>query len=81
MVDPKWTGPCAQCGSEAPYLGNDLDGRPEYFCCACNLQIMGEIDPDCRCGVCEAERLRAQIAIPNCDCEICTEWRARATSH
>ena len=80
MVDDKRTGPCSNCGSDAPYIGN-YRGKPEYFCCACSLEATGMLAPDCRCGVCEAERLRAQIAVPGCDCEICAEWRARATRH
>jgi len=78
MIDE--TGPCDGCGQDgAPYVGEIVDGKPVYFWCACMLETMGEIDPDCFCGVCERERLRAQVEAPNCDCEICREYRARAT--
>jgi len=74
------TGPCDSCGKPAPYVGF-CDGRPVYFCCACNLEIMGVVDPDCDCGVCSAERRRGQIEDLGCTCETCVaEWR-RATAH
>jgi hypothetical protein len=63
-----------------PYVGDFGDG-PAYFCCACNLEIMGTADPDCDCGVCSAERRRGQIEALECGCEACVaEWR-RATTH
>jgi len=78
MVDE--IGPCDNCGRDAPYAG-EMDGKPTYFCCACTLAIVGWVDPDCFCAVCEAERLRAQIAVPECDCKSCREFQTRATKH
>jgi len=71
---------CDNCGRDAPYAG-EMDGKPTYFCCACTLAIVGWVDPDCFCAVCEAERLRAQIAVPECDCKSCREFQAPATKH
>jgi hypothetical protein len=70
------TGPCSSCGAlDAPYVGNGEDG-PEYFCCACNLDVMGEVDPNCDCGVCAGERRRVLTETFGCQCEQCTaEWR------
>jgi hypothetical protein len=80
LADEQLTGPCASCGQEAAFIGV-FEGRPEFFCCACNLEIVGEVDPNCNCEVCEAERVRVQIEIPDCTCEICVQWRSRRTRH
>jgi len=52
-------GPCLQCGQEAPLA--DYGDEPVFFCCSCLLNLTGSVDPNCNCGVCEAERVRAQV--------------------
>jgi len=76
LADEQSTGPCENCSREAPFVGRP-NGRPEFFCCACALEVTGEVSPNCGCGICEAERMRAQIEMPDCTCEICVSWRAR----